>query len=186
MTHMTKLPVLAALATSLFAAQLPRPASEFVLKMVTGPDQLLSAYKGKTIVLAFMYATCPHCQKTAGVLSQLQTEYAAKGVQVVGVLFDNDDSRRVADFRRTYAKNFPVAVSDTGTVLNYLQHPPTEPYFVPDLVFIDKKYNIRSQYLGDEKFLEKQDINIRAEIDKLLKGVATTTSSATPPKPPKS
>ena len=183
---MKKLPVLAALATSVFAAQLPRPASEFVLKMVTGPDELLSAYKGKTIVLAFMYATCQHCQKTAGVLSQVQTEYAAKGVQVVGVLFDNDDVHRVADFRKTYSKNFPVAVSDTRTVLNYLQHPVNEPYFVPDLVFIDKKFTVRSQYIGDEKFLDKQEINIRAEIDKMLKGTAATTSSAAAPKPPKS
>lgn len=183
---MTKLPALAALAVSLFAAQVPRPAQEFVLRMVTSPDQLLSQYKGKTIVLAFMYATCQHCQKTAGVLSQVQNEYSAKGVQVVGVLFDNNDVQRVADFRRTFAKTFPVGVSDTRTVLNYLQHPLDQPYFVPDLVFIDKKFTVRSQYIGDEKFLEKQEVNIRAEIDKMLKGGASTTSSAAVPRPPKS
>lgn len=185
MTHMTKLPALAALAASVFssssvAAQIPRPASEFVLHMVTGPDQLLSAYKGKAIVLAFMYAGCNHCQKTAGVLTQIQKEYAAKGVQVVGVLFDNDDTHRVADFRKTYAPNFPVGVSDTRTVLEYLQHPLNEPYFVPDLVFIDKRFSIRSQYIGDEKFLDKQEINIPAEIDKMLKAPAAA------PKTPKS
>src|SRR5690348_3757727 len=123
-----------ALAASLPAAQIPRPAGEFVLKG-GGPEQLLSSYKGKTIVLAFMYATCPHCQKTAGVLEQVQKEYAPKGVQVLGVLFDNGDSQRIGNFHQNYARNFPLGVSDTRTVLEYLQHPVNEPYFVPDLMF---------------------------------------------------
>src|SRR5579863_479140 len=163
---MTKLPAIVAIAASIFTAsgfgaQLPRPASEFVLNNPSGNGQLLSTYKGKTIVMAFMYATCPHCQKTAKVLSQVQKEYEAKGVQVLGVLFDNGDAARVQEFRNGYATNFPVGVSDTRTVLEYLQHPLNEPYFVPDLIFIDKHHMIRSQYIGDEKFLDKQEINIR-------------------------
>ena len=38
------------------------------------------------------------------------------------------------------------------------------------LVFIDKTGNVRSQYIGDEKFLGDQEKNIRNEIDWLLKG----------------
>jgi cytochrome oxidase Cu insertion factor (SCO1/SenC/PrrC family) len=60
------------------APVLPRKASEFVFNNVDGPQKLLSMYKGKTIVLALMYTTCPHCQKTAQVLAKVQTEYAAK------------------------------------------------------------------------------------------------------------
>ena len=44
---------------------------------------------------------------------------------------------------------------------------------------------IRSQYIGDETFLSHQEVNIRAEIDKILK-TGTTTSSAATPKAPKS
>jgi hypothetical protein len=78
-----------------------------------------------------------------------------------------------------------VGVSDTRTVLEYVQQPVTDPYFVPILVFIDKHGMIRSQYIGDEKFLGNQEQNIRGEIDKLLKGTATTTR-AEAPKVPKS
>ena len=74
----------------------PRKAAEFVFQMVDGPQQLLSMYKGKTIVLALMYTTCPHCQKTAQVLSKVQTEYAGKGVQVLGAVFDQGAAGRVA------------------------------------------------------------------------------------------
>lgn len=179
------------MAASFFAvsapgAQIPRKAPEFVFAIPDGPQQLLSMYKGKTVVVAFMYATCPHCQKTAGVLTQVQKEYAARGVQVLGAVFGQGDASRVADFHKSLGLNFPVGVSQPGTVLEFLQVPVTDPYFVPILVFIDKRGMIRSQYVGDETFLNKQEVNIRAELDKLLKpaGVSRTGSAAT--KSPKS
>ncbi len=171
---MRKLILLTAIAASLsglflFAAQIPRKAPEFVFQMPDGPQQLLSQYRGKTVVLAFMYTTCPHCQKTAGVLSKIQTEYKDRGVQVLGAVFDDGAAFRVRQFDKSLGLNFPVGISTPGSVLEFVQHPVTEPYFVPILAFVDKNGMIRSQYIGDEKFLENQDVNIRAEIDKLLK-----------------
>jgi peroxiredoxin len=192
---MRKLLVLMAVGTSLiagsvFAAEaakkgpvVPRKAAEFAFQMMDGPQQLLSMYKGKTIVLALMYTTCPHCQKTAQVLSKVQTEYAAKGVQVLGAVFDQGAAGRVQQFNKSLGLNFPVGYSDQGAVLEFLQHPIDEPYFVPILVFIDKRGTLRSQYIGDETFLSNQEVNIRAEIDKLLKPAA---AAPTAPKAPKS
>jgi peroxiredoxin len=181
---MRKLLVLIGLATVLFAGQapkrgpaVPRKAGEFVFQMVDGPQRLLSMYKGKTIVLAFMYTTCPHCQKTAQVLAKVQTEYAAKGVQVLGATFDKGAAGRVQQFNKSLGLNFPVGYSEQEPVLEFLQHPIDEPYFVPILVFIDRRGTIRSQYIGDETFLSRQEVNIRAEIDKVLKmGVPASTA----------
>ena len=172
-------------AASGFAAQIPRKAPEFVFQLSGGQQQLMSMYKGKTIVLAFMYTTCPHCQKTAQLLTQIQKEYEPKGVQMLGAVFDQGAASRVVEFNKTLGLNFPVGVSDQRTVLEYLQQPLNDPYFVPILVFIDKRGMIRSQYIGDETFLSHQEVNIRAEIDKLLK-TGTATSSAATPKAPKS
>jgi peroxiredoxin len=171
---MRKLILLATAAASLtglllFGATVPRKAPEFVFKMTNGQQQLLSQYRGKTIVLAFMFTTCPHCQHTAQVLTKVQTEYADRGVQVLGACFDDGAPGRTADFNKQLGLNFPVGVSNQGSVLEFVQHPPAEPYFVPILVFIDKTGMIRSQYIGDEKFLDQQETNIRAEIDKMLK-----------------
>jgi peroxiredoxin len=194
---MTKLLPLMALATSVFATtvfaatasapapQIPRKAPEFVFKMADRSQQLLSMYKGKTIVLGFFYTTCPHCQKTAQILTQIQKEYAPKGVQMLAAVFDQGAEQRVVEFHNGLGLNFPVGLSDTRTVLEYLQFPVDDPYFVPILVFIDKRGMIRSQYIGDEKFLTNQEVNIRAEIDKMLKST-TTTNSAAAPKTPKS
>ncbi len=186
--HIPALPALVALAASIcaspaFGAQIPRQTPEFVFNMGPGSQQLLSAYKGKTIVLAFMYGTCPHCQKTAKVLEQIQKEYESRGVRMLGALFQQGDAARVVQFREALGLGFPVGVSDTRTVLEYLQLPLDDPYFVPILVFIDKRGMIRSQYVGDEKFLDRQETNIRAEIDKLLKAGATVPKI---PKTPKS
>jgi peroxiredoxin len=147
---------LAGLATSSFAdPQTPRKSPEFVIHMTDGSQKLLSSYRGKTIALAFMFTTCP------------QTEYAAKGVQVLGVTFDEGAPGRVNQFNQSVGLNFPCGYSTKGPVLEYLQA--SEPFFVPILVFIDKNGTIRSEYIGDEKFLTNQEVNIRAELDKYLK-----------------
>jgi peroxiredoxin len=172
------------IAGTLFAGEapkrgpvVPRKAAEFVFQMVDGPQRLLSMYKGKTLVLAFMYTTCPHCQKTAQVLAKVQTEYAARGVQVLGATFDQGAAGRVQQFNKSLGLNFPCGYSESGPVLEFLQHPIDEPYFVPILVFVDRRGTIRSQYIGDETFLSHQEVNIRAEIDKMLKtGAAPSTA----------
>ncbi|HYA18316.1 MAG TPA: TlpA disulfide reductase family protein [Bryobacteraceae bacterium] len=180
---MRKLILLAALAASvsgllLFGATVPRKAPEFVFKMTDGTQQLLSQYRGKTIVLAFMYTTCPHCQHTAQVLTKVQTEYKDRGVQVLGACFDDGAAFRTQQFNTQLGLNFPVGISSPGPVLEFVQHPASEPYFVPILVFIDKTGMIRSQYIGDEKFLNQQETNIRLELDKMLKAPAAAPKAA--------
>lgn len=156
------------IAAPAFGAQIPRKAPEFVFHMVGGPEQLLSSYKGKPIALAFMYTTCIHCQKVAGTLTKVQEEYKAKGVQVLGAVFDKGADSRAVEFHQKFAPNFPVGYSDSRSVLEFLGLPPDDPYFVPILVFIDKRGMIRSQYIGDETFLGQQEKNIRLELDKML------------------
>jgi peroxiredoxin len=163
------------IAGSLFAGNspkkepvVPRKASEFVFNMVDGPQRLLSMYRGKTVVLALMFATCPHCQKTAQILTQVQAEFSPKGVQVLGAVFGQGDAARVQQFSKSLGVNFPIGYSEQNAVLQFLDVPVTEPYFVPILVFIDKGGIIRSQFIGDETFLQRQELNIRIEIDKMM------------------
>jgi len=167
-------------ALTMFAAapagpKIPRKAAEFVIHMPDGKEQLLSSYQGKTVVFAFMFTTCPHCQKTAGILAQVQKEYAAKGVQILGATFDVAAAANVQNFNRVFGVNFPCGYSTQKAVMDFLQI--TEPPFVPDLVFIDKTGMVRSQYVGDENFLNNQEVNIRAELDKLLKTPAKSTKT---------
>ena len=186
MRKMLALALLALPALTLSAAQpnatgqhVPRKATEFAIQMPDGPQVLLSSFKGKVVVMAMMYTTCPHCQHSAQVLSKVNTEYAGKGVQVLGVTFDNGAAQRVQQFNKMFGVNFPTGYSTEAVVRPFIGLAPDEPYFVPMLVFIDKAGMVRSQYIGDEKFLSNQEVNIRAEIDKLLKSGATAPATAT-------
>src|SRR6516164_5819294 len=75
-------------ATSTTPAPLPRKAPEFVFNLQDGQQLLLSSLRGKTVVVAFMFTTCPHCQALCPELGMIQKEYAAKGVQFVGDVID--------------------------------------------------------------------------------------------------
>jgi cytochrome oxidase Cu insertion factor (SCO1/SenC/PrrC family) len=84
------------------------PAGEFVIHMTDGSQKLLSSYRGKVVVMAFMYTTCTHCQHTAGVLSKINNDYAGKGVQILGVAIDAGAAQGIPTFMKITNANFPV------------------------------------------------------------------------------
>jgi hypothetical protein len=79
-----------------------------------------------------------------------------------------------------YATNFPSGTTSREAVMEYLTYPMTQQYYVPILVFVDKKGMIRAQYIGDAEFLKDQDKNIRALAESLLKEPATITGKTAP------
>jgi hypothetical protein len=115
----------------------------------------------------------------------VQKEYEAKGVQVLGATINPDAAKDIQMFNKIFATGFPCGVSNESAARQFLGLAKDEPYFVPILVFIDKTGTIRSQYIGDEKFLNNQEVNVRAELDKIIKSPASTLKS-TAAKSPKS
>ena len=162
-------------ASAAFSATVPRPAPELAIQMQDGSQTLLSKYRGKTVVLALVFTTCPHCQHTSGLLGQLQKEYGPKGIQVLGAAFNDDARGLVPAFNQQYVKGaFPMGYLERNTVLQFLELPVMAQFYVPILVFIDKKGHIQSQHIGDEEFFRNQEVSIRAEIEKLLAAPAAT------------
>jgi peroxiredoxin len=131
----------------------PRPATAFKLHFTKGPDVMLSSLKGKVVIVQFLFTGCPHCQKTAGDLSQLNSELGAKGLKVYGVAFNDEvntkddaaNKREVQTFDK-YAK-FPVAYASQDSVLKFLGVSAMElnQLGVPQLVVIDKNGTIKAQ-----------------------------------------
>ncbi|MDQ6705159.1 MAG: TlpA family protein disulfide reductase [Acidobacteriota bacterium] len=161
--------IFALLASSCFADQIPRPSPDFTVLMNGGPPIEISQYKGKAIALIFLLTTCPHCQKTVGILSKLQTEYGAKGFQVVGCAIQDMASLFVPDFVKKFQPAFPVGFSERGAVLTYLEHPVMLQLLMPQVVFIDRGFTIQAQYSGDNAiFTDDQESKLRAVIEPLL------------------
>ena len=156
-------------ATSLFAAEIPRKAPEVAVVLPQGGQKLLSEYRGKVVCLEFLFTTCPHCQHSAQVLSQLQTEFGPQGFQALGIAFNPMAKMLVPDFVRDFKVNFPVGYTENrNTVNGFLQNPDDNALHVPQLVFIDRKGMIRKQSLPRGDAETGDPANMRKLIEQLL------------------
>ncbi len=133
----------------------PRPAGEFVIPMPDGTQKLLTSFRGKVVCLAFISTTCPHCQHASQVLTKLYQEYGSKGFQPLAVAFNPMAKMLVPDFVKSLNVAFPVGAAESDAVFQYLGISPLERSVVPQLLWIDRQGEIRSQTpaMGDEKML---------------------------------
>lgn len=161
-------------------AFVPRPSPEFVVKLATGRQLLLSSYRGKVVVLMFISTDCPHCQDTCRVIMEkLQKEYGSAGFQTLVVAFNPMAMMLVPDFVTKTGVTFPVGADTLESVYAYLGLSTTLRTYVPIMVFIDRKGMIRSQYLGDDAgFAAFPEKRIRNCIEPLLKEPARGGASA--------
>ena len=149
----------------------PRQTPSFTIAEPGGRKTPLSAYKGKVVLLGFFSTTCPHCQHTSQTFSGLQQAFGAEGLQALAVTFNPETSNEsvVKEFKSRYAPNFPVGVSVTTNVLDFLGISVMERWVYPQVVLIDRKGMIRAQ--SDPKGTpELQDVTgLRPKIEALLK-----------------
>jgi thiol-disulfide isomerase/thioredoxin len=151
-----------------------RKSPEFVIKFVDGKQMLLSSLKGKVVALLMVHTTCPHCQHTSQVFTQLYNEYGARGFQPIDAAFNTMANMYVNDFVKNYSIGYPVGYSTPEEVMAYLGYNVMERYTVPQIVWIDRKGNIRSQTpsAGDDASLYTEGY-WRNMIETLLKESAT-------------
>ncbi len=173
---------LALLALPLVAAEVPRPAPEFVIHLVNGQQLLLSQYKGKVVGLEFLNTTCPHCQDCSAIMNRVYKEFGPQGFQAIGVAFNDMATMLVPDYVKMLQLTFPVGVAPRGEVIDFLQFPMSQMMYVPQLIFVDRKGVIRAYYNGTDDFFkpDKEEANMRAIVEKLLKEPAPKASTAKP------
>src|SRR6185503_7578268 len=103
-------------------------------------------YLGKVCVIQFLFTTCPHCQALSRVLTRLQTELGPKGVQMLGVAFDDGATATTANnYVRQFNIGFPVGFAARDTATGYLGISVMDRLSVPQVMIIDKKGVVRAQ-----------------------------------------
>lgn len=165
---MKTLTLLLTLALATQAAQLPREALECVITIPGKSPVKLSQYKGKVVVLGFILTTCSHCQATTQVLSKLQKEYGARGLQVIEGAINEDASSDLGSFIGKYKPAFPVGLSNSDKAVEMMQLVKGVRVFVPFVMFIDRKGQVRAQFTGGDPFFQDQEKNERQWIELLL------------------
>jgi len=164
-----KLLLLLTLAIAAAGQQKPRPAPDFAFHMSDGSKTMLSAFRGKVVLVAFLNTGCEHCQHFAQELGPIRQDYAAKGVEVLAAVFDTGARQGLAKFRDQFVRGFPIGYSDEATVMNWLGQAAADGYFVPIVAFVDRKGNIVSQHSGDDVLFQDPETNIRHKLDLMVK-----------------
>jgi len=82
----------------------------FVLPDLDGNMQNIEQWDGKVLVLNFWATWCPPCKKEIPAFLELEEQYAAKGLQFVGIALD--DPGIVQDFVDTMGVDYPILVGD--------------------------------------------------------------------------
>jgi peroxiredoxin len=165
------LALLSVTAPAAVAINLPRKSPELAINLSNGQQLLLSQYRGKVVVVAFILTWCSHCQKTIGYLSKDQNTYGPRGFQVLASAIEDVARVNLPAFIRQYNPPFPVGFDNQTVAINYLEHPPMLIPHMPILAFIDRQGIIRAQYEGDDKFFseDQQPKNLTDKIEELLK-----------------
>jgi hypothetical protein len=156
------------------AAETPRPSPELTMKRTQGPPFQLSQFRGKIIALAFTQTTCEHCQLLTRALKVIQTDYAARNVQVVECAFDTDVQGAIPLFMKVIQPNFPVGYTDHLAVKKYLKWSDERDgmLYVPYMIFIDAGYVIQGDYSGKDGFFKDYDKRVRGVLDTMVKSPA--------------
>ena len=86
-------------------------------KLVSNTDD---RFRGKVVLIAIGGSWCPNCHDEAPFLSELYKDYHARGLEIVGVMFENDPDPKVArprvqSFIKRYGIQYPMLIAGTTT-----------------------------------------------------------------------
>jgi hypothetical protein len=150
------------------AAYAARPLADVLIPTPDGRKIDLKQYRGKVIPLALISTQCEDCIRLVALLSQLQKEYGARGMQAVVAAINDDAPTETGPLVQRYRPGYPVGFLDREAATKLAAMAPgTRPY-VPILIFIDRKGVVRFQFYGNDNALKDGEKLLRTIISGLI------------------
>ncbi len=119
-------------------------APDFSLPTSDGKTLKLSDLRGKVVIVDFWATWCPPCRKGIPDLIDLKKKYGSKGIEVVGISVDADNTiGEVVPFIKNYGINYPVVFGNSVVVQAY-----GGVRAIPTSFVIDKQGKIVASYEG--------------------------------------
>jgi thiol-disulfide isomerase/thioredoxin len=133
-------------------------APDWELADLNGKMIKFSDFRDKVVILDFWATWCVPCREEIPHFVELQKQYGAKGLAIVGVSLDQQGPNIVKQFVKEFGVNYPVVMASDKVVADYggIEG-------VPTTFIIDKKGRIVGKHVGYE---EKQ--TLEKEIQRLL------------------
>jgi peroxiredoxin len=156
------------------AAPLSRISPDFNINYPSGKTTVLSSFKGKVVVMAFLFVKSQHCQRVAQTLNSLQAELGPRGFQSIAIAFDapnaaatgGDMLSSMIDYLQL---TYPVGYASRGDVDSYLGRSGNELLSIPQMVVIDRRGTIRATTGGGPNPSLEDANALRTLVDALLK-----------------
>ncbi len=161
-----------ALIPAVYAALPPgHPLPDVLISLEGGKKLNLRQYRGKALVVAMISTTCSHCIEVVEILNRFQNgdEYGLGAIR---------------PFISRYRPDFPVGYVDKPGFIKLANLRPDARPFVPILMFVDPKGQVRQQYYGDDPPMKTPEPTIRSTLNELMKElVPAAPQKAAPAKP---
>lgn len=167
-------------AFSLLAqAPAPRKSPELSITKPSGDDILLSSFKGKVVVMEFMFIGSAHCLRLAQMLNNLQGDLGPRGLQSIAVAFGpHSDQAMIGHVAEHLALSYPLGSTTSEDVDAYLGREGTATLKIPQLVVIDRKGTIRASTGTTGNPTLEDETLLRVILEPLLKEGSTSDNAA--------
>ena len=148
------------LCTTARAADVGAPAPEFSGEPLRGGTAVsLEQFRGKVVYLDFWASWCGPCRHSLPWLSQMRSDYAARGFEVIAVNVD-EDSQDGLDFLKKYPVTYPTVRDAEGRIARSY-----DVKVMPMSYLIDRQGVVRLVHPG---FNKKDTPQLRAAVTQLL------------------
>jgi peroxiredoxin len=129
------------------------PAPTFQLNSMGGKPVALADLKGQIVLLNFWASWCGPCRQEMPILEQLNRQYHAKGVTLLGVNVE-PDSVAAVNWLKATPVTFPI-LFDTDSKVSKLY----EVEGMPNTVIVDRKGVVRYIHRGYNAGAENEYLN---------------------------
>ena len=107
-----------------------------------GPAVSSVAYEGEILIVNFWASWCVPCRAEAPELEAFARRYAAKGINLVGIVY-NDENDEASAFRDEFGLTFPQAIDPGGrAAIDY------GVYGVPETYVVDRRGKVMAKLIG--------------------------------------
>jgi thiol-disulfide isomerase/thioredoxin len=127
-------------------ARIPAIRPVFALKDLNGTSHSITEWDGKALLVNCWATWCAPCRREIPLLNKIRKEYAANGVEVVGIAVDFADDVRT--YTRQFPVDYPVLIGEQEGLDAARAFGVATPAF-PFTAFIDAQGRILTVHLGE-------------------------------------
>lgn len=119
-----------------------QPSPDFFLKDLGGESVSLGSLRGKVVVLSFWATWCPSCKEDMPLLNTLASEYAERGLVILGLAEDSSETR-VKDYISANPATFRILLDKDAKASRQFRA-----YSIPMIFLLDRGGNVVERYFG--------------------------------------